>query len=72
MVQQQAVVTVYAFRSFEPHVECPQMSWFKATLGAIRAMGAEPLPATAEAVADELIDAQGCYRRRATGWGALD
>lgn len=72
MVQPDVAVTVYAFRSFEPMVECPRFSGFKATLDAIMAMGAEPLLATAEAVSDDQLDGDGYYRRRATGWGALD
>ncbi len=71
MTHQEAVVTVYAFRSYSPMVECPRMSVYKATLTAIRAMGSEPLPATAETVPGELVDEDGCYRRQPTGWGDL-
>lgn len=72
MEQQQIAVTVYAFRAYEPSTECSAFSGCKATLAAIVAMGADPLLATAEAVSDDELDAGGIYRRRATGWGALD
>ena len=66
------VTTVYAFLSYEGWCERPELSGFKATDAAIRELGGELLPATAETVPSEWLDAEGCYRRRAVGWCTAD
>ncbi|OGB05701.1 MAG: hypothetical protein A3E25_16635 [Burkholderiales bacterium RIFCSPHIGHO2_12_FULL_69_20] len=65
-------MTVYAFRVFDLNA-CEMVPGnFKATREAIAAMfKAERLDATAEDVPHALIDAQGRFRRLATGWGEL-
>ena len=65
-------VTVFSFRVFDPESREMQVASCKATRAAIGAMHlAELLPATAEDVPGDALDAQGRYRRVATGWGEL-
>lgn len=66
-------VTVFAFRCFDPRRGEMLLAPYKATRAAIDSMRlVELLPATAEEVPCELLDAASRYRRVATGWGALD
>lgn len=66
-------VTVYAFRLPEPSVECPSIVGFKAPRETIEHhYRGEVLEGTAETVDAGELDAQGRYRRVATGWGELD
>lgn len=66
-------VKVYSFRVFELVPEAYHVSSFKAPRQAIleRYRG-EVLEGTGEEVDVTELDAQGRYRRIATGWGALD
>jgi hypothetical protein len=71
-LQRDGTVTVYAFRVFDLDACEMVPGSFKATREAIAAMfKAERLEGTAEDVPHELIDAQGRFRRLATGWGEL-
>lgn len=66
-------VTVYAFRLPEPTAECPSIAAFKAPRDDIeQRYGGEVLEGTAESVPVDELDADGRYRRIATGWGELD
>lgn len=66
-------VTVFAYREFDLDTLDMQVAACKATREAIaRSALAEPLAGTGEDVPRDALDAQGRYRRLATGWGALD
>ena len=66
-------VTVYAFHLPEPSLECPSIAGFKAPRDAIESrFGGEVLEGTAESVPADELDAEGRYRRVATGWGELN
>jgi hypothetical protein len=65
-------VTVFSFRAFDPDSRQMLLGGCKATRDAIAAIHlAEPVPGTAEEVPLHALDAQGCFRRLPTGWGAL-
>lgn len=65
-------VTVYAYRRFEPDLREMQVASHKATRELIESLRtADLLPATAEDVPVAALDAEGRFRRVATGWGAL-
>lgn len=68
----QPQVKVYNFRSLDSGFESAPVSSYKATRQYIQdeVMG-DPLEATAELVAVDALDAQGCYRRQFTAWGDL-
>jgi len=65
-------VTVYSFRVFELEPETQHVSRFKAPrhLIAERFRG-KVLEGTGEEVETSALDAEGRYRRIATGWGEL-
>lgn len=66
-------VTVYAFHTVEGEVETFMHAPFKATREAIVSRyGGRVLEGTAEHVDADQLDAQGRYRRIATGWGELN
>ena len=66
-------VTVFSYRVFDPESREMQVALCKATPDAIaRSAWAEPLAGTGEDVPRDALDAQGRYRRLATGWGELD
>ena len=68
-----ATVTVYSFKVFDPASRDMQVADRKATLEVIGHLSlAEPVPGTGEEVPPHALDGRGCYRRVATGWGALD
>jgi len=69
-------VTVYNFRVFDAHAHSDahgmRLAACKATRETIASRFAgEVLEGTAQDVLPSELDAQGCYRRLATGWGAL-
>lgn len=66
-------VTVYNFRIFELDAESYHVAAFKAPRHLIteRYRG-DVLEGTAEQIDASELDAEGRYRRIATGWGALD
>ncbi|MES2714742.1 MAG: hypothetical protein V4795_03220 [Pseudomonadota bacterium] len=65
-------VTVYSYKAFDPDTREMQLASGKATRAAIAAMQlAEAVPGTAEDVPRQALDADGRYRRLATGWGDL-
>lgn len=66
-------VTVYSFRVLDHGCETTPVSTFKARWNDILGVfGGDPLESTAETVDADELDAQGRYRRVATGWGALN
>jgi hypothetical protein len=70
---QPSVVTVYNFRILDSGYESAPVSTFKATRQAIQEVfGGDPIDATEERVGFEELDAEGRYRRIATGWGELN
>lgn len=65
-------ITVYNFRMLDSGFETAAVSSFKATRQAIVDLfGGDPLEGTAQKVDRAELDAQGRYRRVATGWGEL-
>jgi hypothetical protein len=65
-------VTVYSFRVNDLRHESPTVSSFKASRELIRQrFNGKVLEGTAEAVSITDLDAEGRYRRIATGWGEL-
>jgi hypothetical protein len=73
MNTQNAAVTVYNFRILDSGFESAPVSTFKATRQAILdVFGGDPIDGTEELVARDELDADGRYRRRATGWGELN
>ena len=73
MNTQSAEVTVYNFRMLDSGFESAPVSTFKATRQAILdVFGGDPIDSTAERVACDELDAEGRYRRKATGWGELN
>ena len=65
-------VTVFSFRVFDPETREMQVAGCKATSQAIDGFSlAELVQGTGEDVPRHALDAQGRYRRVATGWGAL-
>ncbi len=68
----EALVTVYNFRIIRLPIENPELPGYKATLQAIRALGGEVQPGTAQQVPASDVDEQGRYRRLSTGWSKLD
>ena len=65
-------VKVYYFCVYDVDSRTMRQLPYKLPRPAIEAIkGAELLEATAEEVAPEALDAQGRYRRVATGWGKL-
>lgn len=66
-------VTVYNYWLPDGSNEHRHIAPAKATLETIRdVLGLEPVPGTGHEVAPEALDAQGLFRRRATGWGVVD
>lgn len=64
--------TVFSFRVFDPVTREMQVAACKAPLAVIgKSASVEALAGTGEDVPRQALDAQGCYRRLATGWGAL-
>lgn len=71
-MQASDTVTVYSFRLFELDAEGYHVAPFKAPRELIaERFGGEVLEGTGVEVGADDLDAQGCYRRVATGWGAL-
>lgn len=64
-------VMVHAYVLFGGHPESPQATSDKATLETITALGGRPIQGTSELVLRDFLDAEGFYRRVATGWGNL-
>lgn len=65
-------VTVYSFCLYDLDSRSMRQLPYKLARPAIKAIkGAELLEATAEEVLPDALDAQGRYRRVATGWGEL-
>lgn len=66
-------VTVYAFRIVDAGPEASSISTFKAPRDAVvQRYRGEVLEGTAEVVPADELDAEGRYRRVATGWGELN
>jgi len=66
-------VTVFGFKTFDADTREMQLVNCKATPEAIASFRlAELVAGTGEEVPLQALDAQGCYRRVATGWAALD
>lgn len=64
-------VTVFSYRVFDPETCEMQVAPCKATREVIAGSAlAEALEGTGEVVPRHALDAQGRYRRLATGWGA--
>lgn len=73
MNTQPAEVTVYNFRILDSGFESAPVSTFKATRQAILdVFGGDPIDCTEEQVGLDELDADGRYRRLATGWGELN
>lgn len=71
--QDAQTVTVYNFLVLDSGYETAPFSAFKASRQAIKeTFGGDPLEGTAETVSKADLDAQGRYRRLATGWGELN
>jgi len=72
MMSSSQTVTVYHFRVYEPDAEGFHVSTFKASRALIvdRFRG-DVLEGTDEEVECSALDAEGRYRRIATGWGEL-
>jgi hypothetical protein len=67
-----SAITVYNFRMLDSGFETAAISTFKATRQAIvDIFGGDPLEGTGQKVDKAELDAQGRYRRIATGWGEL-
>lgn len=64
-------VTVFSFHTFPLGTELPQLARFKATLDTIQSLNGAVLQGTAQVVEKSMLDAEGCYRRLASGWGEL-
>ena len=65
-------VTVFNFEILARGIESAQLAAFKATRGHIlNIAAARVLEGTAERVPAAALDAEGRYRRIATGWGEL-
>lgn len=72
-MEYQQTVTVYSFRVFELEPEAYHVARFKAPRALIeQRYRGEVLEGTGEDVDASELDAEGRYRRIATGWGALD
>ena len=68
-----AEVTVYNFRILDSGFESAPVSTFKATRQAILdVFGGDLIEGTEERVSPDELDANGSYRRLATGWGELN
>jgi hypothetical protein len=66
-------VKVYNFWTYDKGAESPQLAPFKATRDAIAKVWKGKLAdGTEQVVKASDLDAQGRYRRVATGWGELD
>ncbi len=66
-------VTVYSFRVFGSDAETYAVAPFKAPRHLITEhFRGDVLEGTGEEIGADELDAQGRYRRIATGWGALD
>lgn len=71
-MQASDTVTVYSFRLLELEAEAYHVAPFKAPRAVIsERFGGEVLEGTGLEVDPDDLDAQGRYRRIATGWGAL-
>lgn len=69
---QQAMTSVYNFRTLDSGYESAPVSCFKATRQAVRDIfGGDLIEATEELVPQDEVDEMGRYRRVATGWGEL-
>ena len=67
------VVTVFNFSEFELGSDVPTVSAYKASRETIvKHLRREVLEGTGEEVLEADLDAQGRYRRVATGWGELE
>lgn len=67
-----STVAVYNFRDVSRGFELAEVSPFKATRDAIvQRFRGDPIDSTEEWVDADELDAQGRYRRIATGWGSL-
>ena len=66
------LVTVFNFSESRRSSDAPALATYKATREAIvEHLKGTVLEGTGEEVAEEELDAQGRYRRIATGWGEL-
>ncbi len=66
-------VTVFSFRTLDSGFESSAVSAFKATREAIAEVyQGDVIEGTGQRVSAEELDAQGRYRRVATGWGELN
>ena len=66
------IVTVHCYKVFDPESREMQVALDKATREAIAALHlVELVHGTAEDVPRDAVDAQGHFRRLATGWGEL-
>jgi hypothetical protein len=71
-MEQPRTVMVFNFRSLSASVEMPRQAAYKATRERIESIpGAQLLEGTGEPVSVSELDAQGHFRRVATGWGPL-
>lgn len=64
-------ICVFSFRFYEGHSEMPSVAPFKATREAIAELRGEVIEGTEREVSADELDADGHYRRVATGWGEL-
>lgn len=72
MMDSSQTVTVYHFRVYEPDAESFRVSSFKASRELIvERFRGDVLEGTDEQVESSALDAEGRYRRIATGWGEL-
>ena len=66
-------VKVYNFWTYDKGTETPELAPFKATREAIAKIWRSPIAdGTEQVVRAAELDANGRYRRVATGWGELD
>jgi hypothetical protein len=70
-MQEQDSVLVQAFSRAGKKLKDSEVAGFKTTRDRIKALGGEPIPGTEQHVPRSALDAEGHYRRIATGWGAL-
>ena len=64
-------ICVFSFRFYDGHSERPEVAPFKATREVIAELRGEVIEGTEREVSADELDADGHYRRVATGWGEL-
>ena len=65
-------VEVYYFRPIHSGAESTELSRFKAPRDVVKRLKGQVVEGTGEEVTVDQLDAEGRYRRIATGWGELE